>query len=376
MHETLQSEILRGEEAVSTLAKDWDELFERASGAPPYLSRAWLSTFISEGRLRGTPLFIEVRCGEKLVALLVLAIRHFFGVRIAEPIGTGYPSYLGILVDPAYLRAIECMVDAFLKREVASVLYNNDLYSRDVATLSLLDVLTKKGFLCLRVERNPCHRIRLECSYEEYLTTTKNSFERRRLRRNERRISEIGEVEVEHHIGREITSGIIERVASIQQASWMKRRGANVFIQPFYRKLLTEMGGAGLCHVWLLKINASDVAFAVAFVAHKILYYEWIAFDLKYESPKIAVGQLLTGRVIQYACSNGLAYFDFSHGDARYKRFWSNECHVVYRAVTGRGFLGRFLSICYFILGWLATKQWLHTPYRRVRRYYTALIGR
>ena len=376
MLETLQSEILSGKEALSSLAKDWDELFERATDAPPCLSYAWLSTFITEGRLRGTPLFIEVRCGKKLVALLGLAIRHFFGVRIAEPIGTGYPSYLGILVDPEYQGAVECVVDTFLKRKVALVLSNNDLYSQDVATIRLLDVLAKKGFLCLRVQRNPCHRIRLECSYEEYLRTTKNSFERRRLRRNERRTSDIGEVEVEHYIGREITSGIIERVSSIQQASWMKRRGANVFIQPFYRKLLTEMGGASLCHVWLLKINASDVAFAVAFVAHKILYYEWIAFDLKYESSKIAVGQLLTGRVIQYACSNGLAYFDFSHGDARYKRFWSNECHVVYRAVAGWGFLGRILTIFYFILWWLGRKQWLRSLYHRVRRYYTTLKGR
>jgi len=376
MLETLQSEILSGKEALAKLAKDWDELFERATAAPPYLSRAWLSTFISEGRLRGTPLFIQVRCGEKLVALLGLAIRKVFGVKIAMPIGNGYPSYLGILVDPAYPGAIECAVDTFLKHKVADVLYNNDLYSQDVATIRFLDMLAKKGFLCLRVHRNPCHRIKLECSYEEYLRTTKNSFQRRRLRRNEKRTSEIGEVEVEHYIGREITSDIIERVSSIQQASWMKRRGGAVLIQPFYRKLLTEMGDAEFCHVWLLKINSSDVAFAVAFVAHNILHYMWIAFDLKYESPKMAIGQLLTSRVVQYACSNRLSYLDFSHGDARYKRFWSNECHEVYRAVAGRGFLGRILTIFYFILWWLGRKQWLRSFYHRLRRYYTTLKGR
>lgn len=376
MLETLQSEISSGKEVLSILAKDWDELFERATGAPPYLSRAWLSTFISEGRLRGTPLFIQVWCGEKLVALLGLAIRHFFGVRIAEPIGAGYPSYLGILLDPEYSGAVECVVDTFLKRKVAVVLCNNDLYSQDVSTIKLLDLLAKKGFLCLRVHRNPCHRIRLECSYKEYLRTTKNSFQRRRLRRNERRTSEIGEVKVEHYIGREVTSDVIERVSSIQQASWMKRRGGAVLNQPFYRKLLTEMGVAGFCHVWLLKIDASDAAFAVAFIAHNILHYMWIAFDLKYESPKMAIGQLLTGRVVQYACSDPISYFDFSHGDARYKRFWSNECHVVYRAVAGRGFLGRFLVIFYFILWSLGKKQWLRSFYHRLRRYCATLKER
>jgi hypothetical protein len=67
MLETLQSEILSGKEALSTLAKGWDELFERATAAPPYLSRAWLSTFISEGRLRGTPLFIQVKPSVKFI---------------------------------------------------------------------------------------------------------------------------------------------------------------------------------------------------------------------------------------------------------------------------------------------------------------------
>ena len=70
----MHAEVLLCPEALTRLSKDWDDLFERDIDAPPYLSRAWISMFVREGRLRGTPLFIVVYAGRKLVALLGLAV--------------------------------------------------------------------------------------------------------------------------------------------------------------------------------------------------------------------------------------------------------------------------------------------------------------
>ena len=68
-------QIIEGAESISEFGEHWDDLFDRAVDAPPFLSRPWVSTFIQEGKIKGTPLFILAWCGTKLVALFPLAVR-------------------------------------------------------------------------------------------------------------------------------------------------------------------------------------------------------------------------------------------------------------------------------------------------------------
>ncbi len=364
----IEAEIWDGREALATLFEEWRSLYERTDNASPFLSPSWASAFVENGRICGKPIIIVAKHRGELVALWPLVVRHFLGTTIAEPIGTKQPSYLGVLVDPAYPTAISCIVDLFIQQRVAQIFYNIDLYSKDKATNELFDELSKRGFLYLKVYRNPCYRINLEGSFDEYLKVTKNSFQRRRLRRNEKRVNEIGIVKVERYTGREITSEIVTRMAKIQCASWMKRRGAAVFMQSFYQKLLLQMAEAGFCRAWLMTIGGSDAAFALGFISHNILHYYWIAFDLKYESSTMAAGQLLTTKVVEDAFSDRLLYLDFSHGDARYKRFWANECHSVYRAICARSLWGKAVSRGYYAIWLLARIKWLHSLYRRIRK--------
>jgi len=152
----LRAEVARGRDAAADIAHDWDDLFRRSAKAVPYLSRAWMGTFVSEGRIRGIPTFVLVRCGDKLVALLALAIRKVAGVRIAEPISTGQPSYLGLLLDPAYPQAARCIAEKIESDGVFDLYYSQDLSSQDTATEQLLRNLRQRGYLYRKVLRNPC----------------------------------------------------------------------------------------------------------------------------------------------------------------------------------------------------------------------------
>ena len=90
-------QIVEGAEGISDFADDWDDLFARACDAPPFLSRHWISTFISERKINGTPLFVLYWCQDKLIALFPLTVHRYLGVRVAEPIGSWQPSYLPLL---------------------------------------------------------------------------------------------------------------------------------------------------------------------------------------------------------------------------------------------------------------------------------------
>jgi len=362
----IRLQIVEGAESISEFAEHWDDLFARATDAPPFLSRIWVNTFIQEGKIHGIPVFILAWCGVKLVALFPLAIRGSLIAKIAEPIGTGQGSYLGLLLDPEFPFAVEAMADQIISGKVFDVYCSTDLYSEDLATNDLLVQLVKRGYSSRRVYRNPCPCIRLGCSYEEYLQNAKSAKSRQTLRRKQRSLCQTHAVDVECYNDSEVTADVIQRIACIQEQSWMKRRGAAVLGQPFYRKLLPAIAHAGFAKVWVMKIDDVDVAFVFALVAHRILYFAWTAFKLEYAS-SLSVGQFLTSWTIRDACRDGILLFDFEHGDAEYKRFWSTDTYSVYRVVAGRGVCGRFIAGIYFITWRLAKIKYLKAFYRRLR---------
>lgn len=363
----LRTEILYGKGAVSTFGKDWDDLFKRCIEAPPYLSRAWVTVFIEEGRLRGTPLFVLAWSGTKLVALLPLAVRQSLCAKIAEPIGTGLHTYLGLLSDPNYPQAIEVLSKFFKQEKVAAVLYINDLSSEDDATGKLLTELAKNGFLYLHMYRNPCHYIRIGRSYDEYLLQTKSATRRKKLRYEEKTLFNSGNVAVQHYAGKEITPDTVQRIAKIQEASWMKRRGAVTLNQSFNQMLLLNMAKNNFANVWILTIDGEDAAFVYTLVAHKKLHYYQTAFKLKFES-SLSVGKVLTMQVIRHACESDIEYFDFGQGDGEYKRFWATNSHDVKRAAAGRGLRG-YVFVLWCGLTWrLAKQRWIRAQYHWLRQ--------
>lgn len=361
--------MVQGAGDIAKLGKDWDDLFTRALEAHAFLSRAWAETFISEKRIKGAPLLIVIWAGPKLVALLPLSIRSFCGIRVAEPIGTMVPSYLGLLADLNYTGVIQAVADVWLRERLAHVFYNKYLSSLDEVTNKLAAELAHRGFVYKRGFSRTCRWIRLGCSFDEYLKKTKSSKRRRELKRKKRKVLELGSVDFEAYVGDQITPEIITRMADIQEKSWMKRRGAADLNQPFFRKLVIEMSRAGFARAWIIRINGSDVVFGLGYVAHRQFYYLRTAFKLSCGS-SLSVGSLLTSWLVQDACDSGILSFDFGLGDAEYKQFWATDDHDVVMAIAGRGFLGYLAVYYYSATWWLAKQKWLFALYLRFKKWY------
>lgn len=360
-------QIIKGTEGISEFGEQWDDLFARAIDAPPYLSRAWASTFIQEGRIRGNPLFILAWYGTRLVALFPLAVRKYLNAKIAAPIGTGEGAYLGLLLDPKYRSVVAHIVNLITSKRIFDVYYSEDLSSEDAATNYLLDRLTKKGYSCRKILRSPCYWIRLGCSFDDYLKRKIPKSKRRsKLRYKERKLFKSADVRVVRYAGKDITPEVNRRAATVQLESWIKRRGGAVLDRPFYQKLLENMAEAEMGHVWLMTIDSQDAAMVYSFVAHSQLHFYWTAFKLKYES-QLSVGQILIMQVVRDACAEDIQWFDFIHGEADYKRFWATDCYHVDRVVVGRGFLGRSIAMSYYVTWLLARIEFLKLFYRKVR---------
>ncbi len=365
--QSIELRIVEGAEGISEFSDDWDDLFVRAMGAPPYLSRSWTKTFFEEGELRGSLLFVLAWCDAKLVALFPLAVRRVLNTKTAVPIGTGEGAYLGLLIDPEHRSAIKDIADLIISENIFDVYYSADLSSEDAVTNDLLDDLVSRGYSCRKVFRDPCFCLQLGCPFDEYLKKKIPEGKRRyKLRYEEKKLFKSADVRITRYAGKEITPEVNRRVAAIQLESWMKRRGAAVLGEPFYQKLLGNMAAGGFGQVWLMTFDGEDAAFVYSFVAHGQLHYFWPAFKLKYES-SLSIGQMLLMHVIRDACEEGIQLFDFIYGDAEYKRFWATDCYKVYRVVAGRGFMGHLIVTFCYVFFRLGQIKWLHSSYRRIR---------
>jgi len=364
-------QFLEGAETVSVFGKHWDDLYDRAVDTPPFLSRPWISTYIEEGWIKGAPLFILVWYETKLVAMFPLEVRKYLGTKIAMPISTRKGFYLGLLLDPSYRSVVKNIADTIKSGKVFDVYFSEDLSSEDMATNDLLDELVKNGYSCRRVFRNPCFYYQLDCSFDDYFQRKASSKSRQNLRRRERRLFESGDVKVEHYAGGEVTPDILVRIATVEEQSWLKRRGAAVLGKPFYQKLLLKMAQAGFGHVWLMTINGDDAAFEYVFISHNKLQFGWRAFKLKHSS-SVSIGQILMMHTIRDACNNGVLSMDIGHGEADYKSFWAEDSYKVNRVVAGYGIRGRLIATYYYITWRIAEIEWFHSFYRRMRRIFRA----
>jgi CelD/BcsL family acetyltransferase involved in cellulose biosynthesis len=362
---SLAGRVVRGRDEVLAIGAAWDDLMRRAVGAPAFMDRSWIEPWLRHGRLQGEPCAVTVWEGERLVALLPLAIRSSMGVRIAVPIGVEQPGYHGLVADSAVAGAIEAAADTCLRESVFHVLRLDDAATLDAPTQALLDAFTRRGLRVARDHRNPCPAIDLGCTYDEFLQRTKSSKSRQTLRRKERKLMEGGAVALTHLAGSAITSEAMRRAAVVQDESWMRRRGASVLKEDFYQSLTLSAAGAGIAHLWLVTVDGEDAAFVYALVHGPRLEFVWTAFRLKYE-PR-SVGQVLLGWSIRDACAMGLETYDFGHGDAEYKRFWSTGHHDVFRVVVARGLPGRLVAAGHALSWRLARVGWLRRLYRALR---------
>ena len=348
---------------IDELAKEWAHLFASVEGVSPFLSPSWNRPFLDH-RVHGwKTMFLTVHHARHLVVVLPLKIRSVAGVQIAEPLTTGEPSYLGVLVAPGHEEGLTVLVEYVRQQRVFDIYRIKDLASIDKATHRFLTLLGEQGYASWQKDRRPCCAITLGMSFDEYLRVTKSTKRRSKLRNEEKRLHQWAQVAVEHYEGAEVTKEVLRRVVAIQQASWMKRRGAAVLGQPFYQELLGELAESGILHVWIQRLNEKDAAFVIGLVNGNRLQYYRTAFDLSLAG-SMSVGKMLTMHVIREACERGISWFDFGHGRAEYKDFWATETYAVKWALVGRGMRGRLVMLGSILALELSQNQLLHKIWR------------
>ena len=324
---------------------DWRE-FEKSSAGTLFQNslwcRAWLDTV---GRsVSAEPRIVMARDPEgRLRFILPLQVRRRQGVRVLEWLGSPQHNYGYGLYDSAFLPQARQWFDA-----------NWDLLLAKIGGFDaiLLAENPERMFGCVNplatqfnmLGANPSFALALEPDFEA-LHVRKHSSERRRsARKNEARLAQSGTLEFGLPTSKPELHGLIETMFSHQQARLAEHGIHNVFgtVERQFIHRLAEMQDEDhpLLAPYHLRQNGEVLATMLGGL-HGKCYWALISSLAPGPQRKHSPGEMALRRTIASCCERGLRTFDFSAGDAAYKRQWSDEIielHTIMRAVTLAGF--------------------------------------
>jgi CelD/BcsL family acetyltransferase involved in cellulose biosynthesis len=181
-----------------------------------------------------------------------------------------------------------------------------------------------------------CPWIPTDRSWEELCKSRGNGL-RNELKRWERRIRELGQLETSH-VGPPLTDELVSELEAVERESWKWGQGDSAFRagpqRDFLHALLRDPRAD--ITVWLMRVAGRLVAYALVLVDKDRWYYYLPSF--RRDVPN--AGSLLLAQIVKAACAGGCTAVDLLRGDHGYKRSWTDRTDSVHEIVWPSSLLG------------------------------------
>ena len=329
---SVRADVIQDYKGVKGLKPSWDELAMKAEANHPYVSHAWISTWMECFGKGKSPYIVLATEGNKPkgIAPLMLSQERLNGILVRR-LGTFYNSHTGrcdFLVDANenganYYRAIW---DRLLR----------DQREWDVLELAHVPV-TSSAFQEINklAQESGLHTGTWGTCDSPYITAGDwgRYYEelprkhKSNLRNRYKRLGQLGKIDFE-----EISSGeAIERSLTdgfqLEAAAWKGESGTAIVSQPAIRQFYTRLAHRAAMEGWLrlhfLTLNQRRIAFAYCFQYGGGYYLHKLGYDPAYHSYSPA--NLLCLHLIRTAFSRGVEVFDFIGENEEWKQRWTTQ---------------------------------------------------
>jgi CelD/BcsL family acetyltransferase involved in cellulose biosynthesis len=340
---------------IDAIEAEWRR-FEREADCTPFQSFAWLSAWCRHvgPHVKMVPTILVGRQNDEILFLLPLmvqpgAIRRlmFLGSDLCDYNAPLLARNFSERVTPAEFRAL-WQACCRLLQGVPQGRHDLVAFTKMPETVGT----QRNPLLTLRVGQNPsnAYLAQLGSTWTEYYETRRSSATRRRDRTKLKRLGEMGDV-------RFITPDQrveIQRTMAVlfeQKAKSLAHMGvADIFAQPgwrdFFLDLATNPRSRELVHVSRLDVGMvwSAINFGLTFGDG---YFHVLASYDDGETSRFGPGVAHLRELMRYAIEHRKSKFDFTIGDERYKREWSDVTVPLYdhvKAVRVRGLPAAMLA--------------------------------
>jgi CelD/BcsL family acetyltransferase involved in cellulose biosynthesis len=202
-------------------------------------------------------------------------------------------------------------------------------------------------FLALPNTLNPsgAYLVNLGTEWESFYTAKRSSATRRRDRTKRKRLGDIGPVTFTTPASeadvRENLSVLLEQKGAAFAAMGVNNFLARPEVRAFFFDLATTPATRDFVHVSHLDVGPAMAATNLGLVFRGVYYHVLASYDAGPAS-KFGPGAAHLHELMGYAIKHGCRAFDFTIGDERYKREWSDVTIRLYDhrcSVTVRGYL-------------------------------------
>jgi len=187
----------------------------------------------------------------------------------------------------------------------------------------------------------------LPATYSQYLSERSPKF-RNHLKRTERRVHELSDVELVECSNPSDVAGAYEQLMRIERSSWKHAHGTAISAvarqEAFYRHLCEGAAAAGRLHLQLLIVAGTPVAYNLGYIANDCYFYLKTSYDEHYKP--LGVATYLRARLIETLISRGTKTLDFPAEPYEWERQWTDTVrwHKVL-TIYGNTAAGRVLSL-------------------------------
>src|SRR5262245_41651344 len=326
-------EVEEGSDALTRLRVEWQAMF-CVSGAPPFLSWEWLSTWHRWFGQEKHPFLLCARESGNLIALLPLCAENrqssLFSPRLKRMsfMGEAYGAsdYLDILALPGFKQKSADIFIDYLAAPRSFDLLELDGMAADSCTLqSLTRRFANDGkFRYSIVPQYVCPRMSLDAGWEDLLERSQRSdyFKRCIKRLNKiasfefRVISDVNEI-----------PAAFGRHLALHVGRWIDRGGSSAFRtaeqKGFTFEAAAELARAGMTRFEEIWLEGECRASLFGFESGDCYYFFLSGFDQAWS--KYSLGFTLLWLSIREASRRGLKMYDFLRGDENYKFDWSDN---------------------------------------------------
>src|SRR5262245_11813833 len=333
-------EVVEGSEALTRLRVEWQAMF-RASGAPPFLSWEWLSTWHKWFGQEKHPFLLCAREGGNLIALLPLCAENRQSSRFSPVLkrmsfmgeSYGASDYLDILALPGFKQKSADIFIDYLALPRSFDLLELEGMSADSRTLqSLTRRFANDGRFRYRiVPQYICPRMSLDARWEDLLERSRRSDY---FKQCIRRLNKIASFEFRVISDVNEIPAAFGRHMALHVGRWIDRGGSSAFRtaeqKGFTFDAAAELARAGMTRFEEIWLEGECRASFFGFESGDCYYFYLSGFDQAWS--KYSLGFTLLGLSIREASRRGLKMYDFLRGGENYKFDWTDTLRMTITA--------------------------------------------
>lgn len=327
----LRWEIINDPNKIFDYQNRWDQLFKSTNNEPS-TSFEWTNALLST-HLEKKDYFalVVLKDTNNILGCVPLIIRKKkkFGVLFLNlfPLSEIYNTHSDILFNKASCECFEVFLEAlFNLPQRWDVLRMNRIIENN-PFIKCIECSLKNKSIKYQIRRSePSFYITLTNNFNDYLKNRSSKF-RNYLKRMEKKLNSIGNVEVVTLKDSSAISEAYNHILSIEKKSWKhKQRTAISSIkkqQEFYRFFCASAHENKWLHLHFLFLNNNPIAYDLGLIKCNTYWYLKTSFIEEFR--QFSPATILRSKLIEKLINSGIKFFDFPGDPYEWERQWTEE---------------------------------------------------